>query len=202
MRNGTKAFVGIVSLGVLAAGYQAGLAAEVSAGFSAAAPVIDQNQVVTPVAPGPVSSDPAATPTASPSAVTPASTTAPISAASPNAVPTKSTTPVPVSTPKPKTSTAPAPAQDPAPATPGVSKNGSAVQYRYGTVQVAVTKSNGKITAVNLLQEGATGGRQAAFTYLADLAVQANGSGFGNLSGATYTTDAFKQSLESALAKF
>ena len=193
MRNGTKAFVGIVSLGVLAAGYQAGLAAEVSAGFSAAAPVIDQNPAVTPVAPGPVSSDPVATPV---------STTAPTSAASPNAVPTKSTTPAPVSTPKPKTSTAPAPAQDPAPATPGVSKNGSAVQYRYGTVQVAVTKSNGKITAVNLLQEGATGGRQAAFTYLADLAVQSNGSSFGNLSGATYTTDAFKQSLESALAKF
>ena len=59
MRNGTKAFVGIVSLGVLAAGYQAGLAAEVSAGFSAAAPVVDQNPAVTPVAPGPVSTDPA-----------------------------------------------------------------------------------------------------------------------------------------------
>ena len=198
MRKGTKAFVGIVSLGVLAAGYQAGLAAEVSAGFSAAAPVIDQNPAVTPVAPGPVSSDPAATPVAT----TPASTTAPSSAASPNAVPTKTTAPAPVSTPKPKTSTAPAPAQDPAPATPGVSKTGSAVQYRFGTVQVAVTKANGKITAVNLLQEGATGGRQAAFTYLADLAVQSNGSSFGNLSGATYTTDAFKQSLESALAKF
>lgn len=197
MRNGTKAFVGIVSLGVLAAGYQAGLAAEVSAGFSAAAPVVDQNPAVTPVAPGPVSTDPAATPVA-----TPASPTAPTSAASPTSVPTKTTAPPPVSTPKPKATTAPAPAQEPAPATPGVSKTGSAVQYRYGTVQVAVTKSNGKITAVNLLQEGATGGRQAAFTYLADLAVQANGSSFGNLSGATYTTDAFKQSLESALAKF
>ena len=202
MRNGTKAFVGIVSLGVLAAGYQAGLAAEVSAGFSAAAPVVDQNPAVTPVAPGQVSTDPAATPTASPTATTPASTTAPSSAASPTSVPTKTTAPAPVSTPKPKATTAPAPAQEPAPATPGVSKTGSAVQYRYGTVQVAVTKSNGKITAVNLLQEGATGGRQAAFTYLADLAVQANGSSFGNLSGATYTTDAFKQSLESALAKF
>jgi uncharacterized protein with FMN-binding domain len=198
VRNGTKAFVGIVSLGVIAAGYQAGLAAEVSTGFSAAAPVIDQNQAVTPVSPAPVSTDPAATP----ATTTPASATTPTSAAAPNVVPTKTTAPAPVSTPKPKTSTAPAPAQDPEPATPGVSKNGSAVQYRYGTVQVAVTKANGKITAVNLLQEGATGGRQAAFTYLADLAVQANGSSFGNLSGATYTTDAFKQSLESALAKF
>jgi uncharacterized protein with FMN-binding domain len=65
-----------------------------------------------------------------------------------------------------------------------------------------VTKANGKITAVNLLQEGATGGRQGAFPYLVQYAIQANGSNFGNLGGATFTTDAFKQSLESALAKF
>jgi hypothetical protein len=30
----------------------------------------------------------------------------------------------------------------------------------------------------------------------------ANGTSFGNLSGATFTVDAFKQSMESALAKF
>ena len=106
-------------------------------------------------------------------------------------------------------SSAAAPAPAPVVASPapvanatGTTKNGSAVQYRYGTVQVSVTKAGGKITAVNLLQEGATGGRQAAFSYLVDLAIQANGSNFGNLSGATYTTDAFKQSLEAALAKF
>lgn len=76
------------------------------------------------------------------------------------------------------------------------------MRYQYGTVQVSVTKAGGKITAVDLIQQGATGGRQAAFTYLVDLAIQANGTSFGNLSGATYTVDAFKQSLESALAKF
>jgi uncharacterized protein with FMN-binding domain len=97
---------------------------------------------------------------------------------------------------------APAPVVAPDPALTGISENGSAVRYQYGTVQVSVTKAAGKITAVNLLQEGATGGRQASFSYLADLAVKANGSSFGNLSGATYTTDAFKQSLESAHAKF
>ena len=182
MRNGTKTFVSIVSLGVIAAGYQAGLAAEVSNGFSATAPVIDQTAAASPAA------TPAATPVDT-------ATSTPVATATPS----KTTAPAPVSTPK-ATSAAPAPA--PAPNTSGTTKDGSAVQYRYGTVQVSVTKSGGKVTAVNLLQEGATGGRQAAFTYLADLAVQANGSSFGNLSGATYTTDAFKQSLESALAKF
>jgi uncharacterized protein with FMN-binding domain len=37
---------------------------------------------------------------------------------------------------------------------------------------------------------------------LAEAAVNANGSNFGNVSGATFTTQAFKQALESALGKF
>ena len=178
MRNGTKAFVSIVSLGVVAAGYQVGLAAEVSDGFSATAPVIDQATAATP----------ANTPPATPPAT-------PVDSATSNPAAPSNTTETPKATP-------PAPAPKPAPNTSGATKDGSAVPYQFGTVQVSVTKSGGKISAVNMLQAGATGGRQAAFTYLADLAVQANGSGFGNLSGATYTTDAFKQSLESALAKF
>lgn len=200
MRNGTKAFVSLVSLGVIAAGYQAGLAAEVQNGFSATAPVVDQNPVVVPE-----TQTSAATPT---DAASPVATPATSSEAAPTVLtspaPASTKVAAPASTPKPKTSTAPAPVVAPEPVTnaPGTTKNGAAIQYRYGTVQVAVTKSGGKITAVNLLQEGATGGRQAAFTYLVDLAIQANGTSFGNLSGATYTVDAFKQSLESALAKF
>ena len=196
MRNGTKAFVGLVSLGAIAAGYQAGLAAEVQNGFSATAPVIDQNSAAT------------SAPTDSAAAVaTPATSAEATPAAEAPTTPGTTTPAAPVSTPKPKTSTAPAPAPvvaSPAPVTnaTGTTKNGSAVQYRYGTVQVSVTKAGGKITAVNLIQEGATGGRQAAFSYLVDMAIQANGSNFGNLSGATYTVDAFKQSLEAALAKF
>ena len=190
MRNGTKAFVSIVSLGVVAAGYQVGLAAEVSNGFSATAPVIDQANAATPA--NTSAPTPAATPPATPVETATSNPAAPSNT-------TETTAPAPVSTPK---ATSPAPAPKPAPNTSGATKDGSAVPYQFGTVQVSVTKSGGKITAVNMLQAGATGGRQAAFTYLADLAVQANGSGFGNLSGATYTTDAFKQSLESALAKF
>jgi uncharacterized protein with FMN-binding domain len=188
VRNGTKAFVSIVSLGVIAAGYQAGLASEISNGFSASAPIVDQGPAV-------------------PSAVTPESTAAASATPTPETVsssaPAKTTVAAPAVTPK-ASAPAPAPvvAPDPVPKATGTTRDGTAVRYQYGTVQVSVTKATGKITAVNLLQEGATGGRQAAFTYLADLAVQANGSNFGNLSGATYTVDAFKQSLESALAKF
>ena len=184
MRNGTKAFVSIVSLGVVAAGYQVGLAAEISNGFSATAPVIDQTT--------------SATPAAAPSEASAATPVDPATSA-PAPEETSVAPSTPVSTPK---ATTPAPAPKPAPNTSGTTHDGSAVRYQYGTVQVSVTQSGGKITAVTMLQEGATGGRQAAFTYLVDLAIQANGSGFGNLSGATFTVDAFKQSLESALAKF
>ena len=65
-----------------------------------------------------------------------------------------------------------------------------------------MTKANGKITAVNLLQAGATGGRESAFSYLVSYAIQANGSVIDTASTETYTVDAFKTSLESALAKF
>jgi uncharacterized protein with FMN-binding domain len=67
---------------------------------------------------------------------------------------------------------------------------------------LSVTKNNGKITAVTPVVASASGGRQVAFSYLEQYAVQANGSNFGNLSGATYTTQAFKQALDSALSKF
>jgi hypothetical protein len=83
-----------------------------------------------------------------------------------------------------------------------VTKTGDAIAYRFGTIQVQVTEVSGKITDITLLQAGATGGRSAAFSYLVDYAIQAQGSNFGNISGATYTTAAFAQSLDSALAKF
>jgi uncharacterized protein with FMN-binding domain len=75
------------------------------------------------------------------------------------------------------------------------------IYYQYGTVQVTVTKANGKITAVDFLQATASAGRDQAFAMLTSAAIKANGSNFGNIGGATYTTDAFKQALDSALTK-
>ena len=215
MRKGTKSFISILSLGLVAAGYQAGQSAELptafaaspqggtstSAGASVGGTSAGSETVNTSVA------TPAATPAASaaatPGAATSGSTggTVPATGSTPAAT---TAAPAPVSTPK-ATTAAPAPATTPAPATnPGSSttKTGAAIAYRFGTVQVSVTKAYGKITAVNLLQQGATGGREGAFPYLVQYAVAANGTSFGNLGGATFTTDAFKQSMESALAKF
>ena len=71
----------------------------------------------------------------------------------------------------------------------------------YGTVQLEVTSTNGKITKITEVQATANNGREAAFPYLKKYAIEANGSSFGNLSGATYTTDAYKQALNSAISK-
>ena len=208
MRKGTKSFVSILSLGLIAAGYQAGQAAEVSTGFTAAAAPLaggaSSQAAATPAA------TPAGTPSAAATSTAPAAGSVTTAAHAPAAAAPKATTAAKATTSTQASPAAPAPAAPapastpaaPAPAATSTTKTGSAINYRYGTVQVSVTKANGKITAVNLLQAGATGGRQGAFSYLVQYAVQANGTSFGNLGGATFTTDAFKQSLESALAKF
>ena len=101
------------------------------------------------------------------------------------------------------TTTAPAPAAtSAAPKPAAVTKTSAAINYRFGVVQVSITKDNGKITAVNLVQGTATHGRESAFPYLQQYALSAQGSSFANMSGATYTTDAFKQAVDSALSKF
>jgi uncharacterized protein with FMN-binding domain len=204
VRKGTKSFISILSLGVVAAGFEVGQAAEISSVFGASAPISGGETLA--------AASPASTPEASPATTTPAAPAPESTAAAPSQPASVSTpkatvpAPAPVSTPK-ATAAAPAPVSTPSASTSsgsssGTTKTGTAIPYRFGTVQVSVTKANGKITAVNLLQQGATGGRQSAFSYLVEYAIQANGTSFGNLSGATYTVDAFKQSLESALAKF
>lgn len=81
------------------------------------------------------------------------------------------------------------------------SATGDAVESGFGQVQVKVTRENGKITAVDLVQANATHGRESAFPTLVQAALDSNGTSFGNISGATYTTNAFKKSLDSALSK-
>jgi len=78
---------------------------------------------------------------------------------------------------------------------------GAAVPYQFGVMQLEVVRKSGKISAVNIVQGTASAGRDAAIPYLQQYAVQAQGSNFANISGATYTTDAFKQALDSAISK-
>ena len=85
------------------------------------------------------------------------------------------------------------------------SGTGSATSNSYesgfGPVQLKVTEEAGKITAIDLVQAQATGGREQAFSYLVQEALSANGASFSNISGATYTTEAFKSALNDAISK-
>ena len=75
------------------------------------------------------------------------------------------------------------------------------IPYEYGYVELTVTKSAGKLSAIDIGGSTATDGREQAYPMLVDEAIKAQGSNFGNLGGATYTTEAFKKALDSAIAK-
>ncbi len=101
----------------------------------------------------------------------------------------------------PSTPTQPAPA--PAAAVSATS-TGTAVQTRFGPVQVAVTISNGTITEVTALQLTNHDGRSVmisnrAAPVLRSEVLQAQAASVQNVSGATYTSMGYAQSLQSAL---
>jgi uncharacterized protein with FMN-binding domain len=76
------------------------------------------------------------------------------------------------------------------------------VQYRYGRIQLEIAVTDGALTDINLLQATTEGrGYDQAPPILVNAALQAGGTNFGNLSGATFTTQAFKQALDDALAQ-
>ena len=113
---------------------------------------------------------------------------------------------IPTTTGTPTVSPTTAPTKTPAPTTPAstVSHTSSPVYYRYGTVQLTVTKQGSKITDIVMDQAGATAGRGAAFPYLIQLAEAAQSASFDTsmMGGATYSTDAFMQALGDALSQF
>ena len=79
---------------------------------------------------------------------------------------------------------------------------GDAVPYQYGVIELEVVRTGGKISAVNLIQAGTSGAEWAVVpSMLVEATIQAQGSGFGNISGATFTTEAYKQALNSAISK-
>ena len=81
---------------------------------------------------------------------------------------------------------------------------GAAVQTRYGIVQVKATVSGGKLTNVAFVQLEAFDGRsQEINSYAAPIllqeTIQAGSANVQSVSGATYTSDGYVQSLQSAL---
>ena len=80
---------------------------------------------------------------------------------------------------------------------------GNVVPSRYGNTQVQVTITNGKITSVTALQLP-TGGRSGRISQyvepiLSSEALTAQSASIDIVSGATYTSEAYAQSLQSAL---
>ncbi|MBC6462987.1 FMN-binding protein [Actinomadura sp. HBU206391] len=81
---------------------------------------------------------------------------------------------------------------------------GDPIDTRYGTVQVAAILSQGKITAVKVLQAPDQNGRDQqiasyALPRLTQEAIGAQSAHIDAVSGASYTSQGYIQSLQSAL---
>jgi uncharacterized protein with FMN-binding domain len=84
--------------------------------------------------------------------------------------------------------------------------DGDPVDNPYGTVQVRVTVQGKRVTAVDALQLPSDRARSAyiseqAGPYLQQEALQAQSAQIDVVSGATYTSESYAQSLQSALDK-
>ncbi|WP_248291989.1 FMN-binding protein [Actinomycetospora sp. TBRC 11914] len=81
---------------------------------------------------------------------------------------------------------------------------GAAADTRWGPVQVKVTLASGKITAVDVVQEPDSNNRDQeinaeAVPQLVSETLQAQNAQIDMVSGATYTSEGYVQSLQSAL---
>jgi uncharacterized protein with FMN-binding domain len=127
---------------------------------------------------------------------TPAATAAPSTTATP--APTSTGTAAPTTAP---TTAAPAPAPAAAPKV----IDGAVENTRFGPVQVELTITGSQITAVKTLQLP-TGGRSDeinsyATPILAQEVMSSQSATINTVSGATYTSDAYKLSVQSAIDK-
>jgi len=118
----------------------------------------------------------------------------------PSASPGSSAGPTPTPTKTPKPSKAPT----------GTLKDGTydgdAIKFKYGTAQVEIVVSGGVITEVKALQLPTGGGytkRVTTFfqTQIPSRIVADQGWKISSVGGATYTSRAYSQSLQSAISK-
>ncbi|MEU3402359.1 FMN-binding protein [Streptomyces sp. NPDC006670] len=95
-------------------------------------------------------------------------------------------------------------ASDPGTSTGTGTFTGDPVATRYGTVQVSATLSQGKITSVTVLRAPDRGGRDQqissyALPRLTEEAIGAQSAHIDAVSGASYTSQGYIESLQSAL---
>lgn len=140
---------------------------------------------------------PPSTSTQAPSTTTPAG---------PSGSPTTAGTTTSPTTSSPAVGPTPPPAPSTTASNAGGSFTGDDVQYRYGDIQIEITTSGGKITKISIPQESATDPRSQsinsqAVPILTQEALSAQNLNFDVVSGATFTSDAFAQALQSAMGK-
>src|SRR5581483_1774935 len=120
-------------------------------------------------------------------------------AASPTTAPPSDGAPPPTETPQ----SAPPPTH--APASSGSrTVDGPVIDTRYGPVQVELVVSGGRITEVKTPEYPNEARRsqlinEQALPMLHDEVIQAQSASIDTISGATYTSDAYEQSLQAAL---
>ncbi len=129
--------------------------------------------------------------TRAPAAAAPSSSGVPTAASVPTAAPTAG----PTTTPKPSSGGA---------VLANGTVTGPVVQTQFGPVQVQVTLANGRITNVTALQLPSDRQRSAYISsivgpMLQGEALAAQSAQIDLISGATYTSDAYAQSLQAAL---
>ncbi|HWE58393.1 MAG TPA: FMN-binding protein [Solirubrobacteraceae bacterium] len=83
---------------------------------------------------------------------------------------------------------------------------GEDVQYQYGDIELKVTESGGRITTVSVVKEDSTDPHsqqinEYALPELRGQALAAQSATLDGVSGASYTSAAYEQSLQSALDK-
>lgn len=86
----------------------------------------------------------------------------------------------------------------------GKTIDGDAISTRFGTVQIQLVVANGKVEGVNILQ--APSGRNQqwsnyAIPKLISATLSAQSADISSISGASYTSYGYLQSLQSALAQ-
>lgn len=128
--------------------------------------------------------------------------TSALSSAHASTAPTTAPSPTAASTPS-ATATASAPAAA-APAATTKTVTGNAVDTRYGPVQVKVTFEGTRITAVDAVQYPTESGRDQeinsqAIPMLQQEAMASQSAKIDTISGATYTSEGYIQSLQSAI---
>lgn len=137
-------------------------------------------------------------------ALAPAATTSTTTATStPSPTPTSSASSTPSASATSSATATPTPTTAASGAKDGTF-TGSSISTRYGNVQVQVTISGGKITDITPLKLTDRGGLSVQISsqvapILHDEVISAQSANVQNVSGGTYTTQGYLQSLQSAL---